>query len=131
MALTAKKRRFVEEYLADLNASAAAIRAGYSAASAKQIGSRLMQEADVAAALAEAMAERSRRTHVSADRVVRELASIAFADIRDTVTWGPGGIVIRDADDISDDAAAALVEVSETTQGHRELRGLRSGSCPG
>jgi phage terminase small subunit len=117
MAMTAIKRRFVEEYLLDLNASAAAIRAGYSAASSKQISSRLMQEADVAAALAEAMAERSRRTSVSADRVVRELARIAFADIRDVIAWGPGGTVLRASDDIGDDAAATLVEVSQTMQG--------------
>ncbi len=117
MPLSARKAAFVDQYLVDLNATAAAIRAGYAPKNANQAGYRLLQEPAVAAAIAVAQAERSRRTHVSADRVIRELARIAFSDVRKTVTWGPGGLVLRPSAEIDDDVAAAVSEVSESTQG--------------
>ena len=119
MALAHKKRAFVNEYLVDLSATHAAIRAGYSAATAKQAGHRLLHEPAIAEAIEVAIAARSRRTLVSADRVVRELARIAFADIRDTMEWTQGGIVIRASDEIGDDAAAAISEVSQTDTGRQ------------
>lgn len=119
MPLSAKKQRFVDNYLLDLNGAAAAIRAGYSPRGAAQAAHRLLQEPGISDAIAVAQAARSRRTGVSADRVVRELARVAFADIRDTVTWGDGGIRLRSSDDLDDDTAAAVSEVSESTQGQQ------------
>lgn len=81
MALTGKESRFAEEYLIDLNATQAAVRAGYSAKTAHQIGARLLQKAEVAEAITAARAARSQRTEITADRVLRELALIAFQDI--------------------------------------------------
>lgn len=83
MALTEKQRRFVEEYLVDLNATQAAIRAGYSAKTAKQQGQRLLTNADVHAAVSEAQATRSRRTTIDADWVLTRLAEAAEADLND------------------------------------------------
>ena len=80
MPLPARKQAFVDEFTIDLNASAAAIRAGYSPRGAKQQASRLMAEPAVPDAVDLAMASRSQRTHVSADRGIRELVRIAFAD---------------------------------------------------
>ena len=117
MPLTAKKQAYVDEYLVDLNQTAAAIRAGYSPKTAKQIASVLMQQPAVAAAIATAQAERSKRTGVTADRVIRELARIAFADIRNTVTWSSRGVTMVPSDELHADAAAAVVEVSESQQG--------------
>lgn len=81
--LTAKQERFVSEYLKDLNATAAYRRAGYSARgnAAEVNAARLLRNAQVSAAIAEAMKERSERTMISADRVLKELARIAFVDI--------------------------------------------------
>ena len=81
--LTAKQQRFVDEYLIDLNATQAAIRAGYSPSTAQEQASRLLSNVIISATVARAMAERSRRTGVTADRVVNELAKIGFANITD------------------------------------------------
>lgn len=81
-ALTPKQRRFAEEYIVDLNAAAAAKRAGYSARTAPQIGYELKNRPEVAALIAELSAERSARLKVTADRVLEELATLAFSDIR-------------------------------------------------
>lgn len=83
--LTDKQQCFVDEYLIDLNATQAAIRAGYSAKTADQQGSRMLANVKVKQAIAERMAERSRRTGVNQDRVVIELAKIAFVNISDLV----------------------------------------------
>lgn len=80
--LSAKQLRFVEEYLVDLNATQAAIRAGYSAKTASEIGHENLRKPQIAAAIAAANAERSRRTGITADRVLEELAVIAFQDPR-------------------------------------------------
>ena len=83
--LTEKQQRFVDEYLIDLNATQAAIRAGYSAKTADVQGSRMLGNVKVQQAIAEAMAKRSKRTGVNQDRVVLELAKIAFVKMTDIV----------------------------------------------
>ena len=83
--LTAKQQRFVDEYLIDLNATQAAIRAGYSAKTACEQGARLLANVKVQGTIAEHMAERSKRTGVNQDRIVRELAKIAFVNLTDIV----------------------------------------------
>jgi phage terminase small subunit len=80
MALTAKQLRFVSEYLLDLNATQAAVREGYSEASAHAQGHRLLKDAEVAAAVAEAQGKRAARTLVTQDDVLRELRDVAMAD---------------------------------------------------
>lgn len=83
--MTKKQKRFIEEYLIDLNATQAAIRAGYSPDTAKSIGSENLTKPDIQARIAKAMAERSRRTGINADRVVMELAKIAFVNASDVI----------------------------------------------
>lgn len=83
--LSKKQQQFVEEYLIDLNATQAAIRAGYSVKNADKIGSELLGKTRVLEDIQLAMAERSKRTGVNQDRVIQELAKIAFVNIRDIV----------------------------------------------
>ena len=83
MALTAKQQRFVDEYLVDLNATQAALRAGYSPRSARSIGPELLEKPAVAQAVAAAVGERAGRTGITQDRVVEELSNIAFAQAGD------------------------------------------------
>ena len=83
--MTKRQKCFVEEYLIDLNATQAAIRAGYSPKTAKDIGCENLAKPNIQRAIAEQMAERSKRTGVNQDRVVRELAKIAFAKLTDIV----------------------------------------------
>lgn len=84
--MTDKRKRFCEEYMIDLNGKAAAIRAGYSARSAAEIASELLNDVpEVREYLDQLMAERSKRTGYNAERVLDELAKIAFVNPADVV----------------------------------------------
>lgn len=75
MALTAKQQAFVREYLVDLNATQAAIRAGYSAKTAGQIGGENLEKPEIAAAIQAAMDARAERTEITADYVLQSIVS--------------------------------------------------------
>lgn len=75
--MTTKQQRFVEEYLVDLNATQAAIRAGYSAKTAYSQGQRLLKDVEVKRAIEVGMGERSNRTGITADEVVSGLLAEA------------------------------------------------------
>lgn len=81
--MTPKQERFCLEYMVDLNATQAAIRAGYSEATAEYQASRLLSNVKVKLKISELQAKQQERTEVTADMVIKELASIAFADIKD------------------------------------------------
>ena len=83
MSLTPKQARFVEEYLVDLNATQAAIRAGYSEKTAKSVGHENLTKPDIQAAIAKAMEARSERLKIDADWVLLRLADEATADLAD------------------------------------------------
>jgi phage terminase small subunit len=91
--LSEQRQRFVEEYLTDLNGTQAAIRAGYSVKTAQEQSSRLLSNVMVQEAISKAMAARSKRTGVNQDRVVLELARIAFVNIEDVVDTDTGKIL--------------------------------------
>ncbi|WP_415993029.1 terminase small subunit [Desulfovibrio piger] len=117
--LTDKQAAFVREYLVDLNATQAAIRAGYSERTAYSVGQRLLKNVEIQRAVAAAQAKRARRVEITADRVVAELAKIAFSDPRDLMEWGPDGVVLRPSAELSDDQAASVAEVAENNAGLR------------
>ena len=77
-----------------------------------------MTNVKVADAIAVAQAERSARTHVTQDRVVQELAILAFSDMNDFVDVSPDGVRIKDISELPDDKRRALHEASETTTEH-------------
>ena len=83
--MTEKQKRFCDEYLIDLNATQAAIRAGYSVKTANEQGSQNLAKLSIQQAIAEQMAERSKRTGINQDRVVLELAKIALVKMTDIV----------------------------------------------
>jgi phage terminase small subunit len=112
--LTPKQARFVEEYLIDMNATAAAKRAGYAPKRADVIGYENLSKPVIQAALNAAQRERSARTGITADRVLREIARVALADPRNVMRWGPGGIELKDSASLTDDEAACVMEISET-----------------
>lgn len=78
MALTDKQERFVQEYLVDLNATQAAIRAGYSPETAGAIGCENLKKPNIKARIDREMAEISARTGANQERIIRELGEIAF-----------------------------------------------------
>lgn len=83
MALTDKQKRFCEEYLIDLNATQAAIRAGYSPKTAEQTASRLLRNVKLQEYIAKRQKELSRSTEITQERVIKELALIAFSNNAD------------------------------------------------
>jgi phage terminase small subunit len=111
--LTARQQRFVEEYLVDLNATKAAERAGYSPRAARMHGSRLMMNDDIAGAIFEAQQARARRTDITADRVVQELAVIAFSDLGEVFDNESGTLRMRRFSEMSEHVRRALESVRE------------------
>lgn len=109
MALTKKQKRFVEEYLVDLNATQAAIRAGYSTQTAYSIGDENLKKPEIKNAIEKALAERSRRTGVNADRVILELAKIAFVNPTDVINMDEA--TVRGKANREDTAAISSVKV--------------------
>lgn len=111
--MTAREEVFCREYLIDLNQTQAAIRAGYSPRSAREQGARLMARAHVRACIDRRMAERSRRAELSAERVVQELARIAFFNAADAVDLDEAKVRAGACGD--DTAAIASVKCKTTT----------------
>jgi len=111
-----KRKRFVDEYLVDLNATQAAIRAGYAPKTAAQIGYELVHNGSVSAAIAREKAARSRRTGIIADRVLRELARVAFVDPAKIINFETAEVL----PDVTDDDRSVIsgikvkIMISET-----------------
>lgn len=101
--LTEKQKRFIEEYLIDLNATQAAIRAGYSPKTANEQGNRLLTNVSVRTHVDQAIAERSRRTGINQDRVIQELARIGFLNPDDVINFNNATV---DSNASIDDLAA-------------------------
>jgi len=127
---------FVKEYLVDLNATQAAIRAGYSPKTAKQQGQRLLTRDDVNAALQKEMSKRAKRTEITADKVLEELGKIGFAEVTDflqvrtervLVDRDPGTgepiseirqiVLLQDTAEIPKDKLAAIAEIKQAKDG--------------
>lgn len=123
MALTEKQKRFVAEYLVDLNATQAAIRAGYSEKTARAVGYENLTKPDIQDAILKGREEQTKRTEVTADRVIQEYAKIAFFDPRKLFT--DNGMP-KDISSLDNDTAAALVgmDVYEEYDGAGEERRL-------
>lgn len=130
MALNDKQKRFAQEFLIDLNATQAAIRAGYSEKTAKSQGNRLLTNADVSKAIQKGKAKREQRTEITQDRVLQELARIGFSDIREAVSFGGTAydddgegqgvqVALKSSAEMDEGTAAAISEVALTAQGVR------------
>ena len=113
MALTEKQKAFVQEYLVDLNATAAAERAGYSRKTARSIGAENLTKPDIQKAIQAAIKSREERTEVTQDRVVEELARIAFSDATDIVQVVNGTMVVSDTDQLTTAQKAAIAQIKE------------------
>ena len=112
--LSKKHKKFVDEYLIDMNSRQAAIRAGYSEITAHVTGMRLRNRPDVISYLEERRLAREIRTEITQDQVLKEISRIAFSDPRNVMTWGAGGVVLKESALLTDDYAAIVSEVSET-----------------
>ena len=119
MAALSNKRheRFCNEYLSDLNGTAAYRRSGYSASNANVASCNLLGRADIQARIAELQQDRQERTQIDGDRVVEELAKIAFSNITDVVNTARGSVIISSTQDLDESVQAAIHTISETKHG--------------
>jgi phage terminase small subunit len=117
--LTDQQRSFIAHYLITLSAKKSAIAAGYNPKTAESQGCQLLKHPKVKKELRKIMARRAKRLDLKADNVLREIARIAFSDIRAVMSFGPDGVKITDSEKIHSDAAASIQSVEEnchTTQ---------------
>jgi phage terminase small subunit len=146
---SAKRLRFIEEYLIDLNATQAAIRAGYSKKTAGQIGEEILKIPEIAALIAERQGEISQKLEITQEMITAELAKIGFSDIRKAVAWfsqvavaapdersvdeiiEDGGeirhaivnqVELVSSNEIDDATAAAISEISMTEKGGLKVK---------
>jgi len=112
--LTPKQKRFIDEYLIDLNATGAAVKAGYSRKTAGFIGAENLKKPMIKEALKVAQENLSRRTQVTQERVIAELAAIAFSNIGDIVSWCPNGLSVKSADELTPEILSAIADVSKS-----------------
>jgi phage terminase small subunit len=97
--LNARQEQFVAEYLIDLNATQAAIRAGYSPKTASEQSFDLLRKPQIAQAIAEKRQEAQKSTNITVERVLKEVAGLAFFDVRKLVNADGSPKRITDLDD--------------------------------
>ena len=119
--ISEKAKRFAEEYLVDLNATQAAIRAGYAPGSAGVTGSKLLKSANVKSIVDAAMKERGERTSITADAVLQELWRIARSDITKALD-GRGCLLPIGEMPPEAKAAIASLDTEEVFEGQGEER---------
>lgn len=118
--MTKNQKIFADEYLIDLNATRA-YKVAYPKVRKDEVaavnGSKLLRITKVAKYISERMEERQKRTEVTQDMVVKELASIAFAKATDYVTIKSGTVKIKDTDQLTDNQIRAIAGIKEGTNG--------------
>ena len=119
ITLTAKQRRFTQEYLVDGNATAAAKRAGYSKRTAAAIGLENLEKPLIKAELERAIAKQAARTEISADRVLKEYAKIAFADAQN---YHDADGHVKPVTDLSKDDSAAIQHFESSADGATKIK---------
>lgn len=119
--LTNKQKKFIDEYLVDLNATQAAIRAGYKEKTAYRTGAENLRKPQIQREIQKRMQERQQRTEVTQDMVVKELAAIAFAKATDYVEIRSNGVfgtvVIKPTTNLSDQQIRAIAGIKEGANG--------------
>ena len=117
MDLTPKQEIFIAEYLVDLNATRAAISAGYSAKTADTQGARLLVNVKVAAEIAKQQGKRLAKLEITAERVLNELALMGFANMLDYISIGKDGQADIDLSALTREQAASIQEITVDTTG--------------
>lgn len=115
--MSPKERLFYHEYLVDLNATQAAIRAGYSEKSAAVLAARLLRKVHIRDAIELEMQKREKRTDITADKVIKELAKIAFSDPRKL--FNSQG-KLQPITDLDENTASIISSIESVTVGNAE-----------
>lgn len=125
--LSLREVRFVEHYVTTENGTLSAKKAGYPERSAHQTAYMLLRKPEISAAIRDRRTRLANRYHVTADRVVAEVARLAFARMDDFMVIGADGEPILDLSGATSDQLAALQEltVEEFTDGRSDQREVR------
>jgi phage terminase small subunit len=123
--LTPKQKTFCDEYLIDLNATQAAIRAGYSPDSAKEIGCENLTKPNIRTYIDKEIANRSKRTGINQDRVIRELARIAFVNANDVINMNEATLKADATEDDTATIASVKVKTIPTKEGEGVEREIK------
>jgi phage terminase small subunit len=115
--LTPKQMAFCHEYLIDKNATQAAIRAGYSESTARQIANENLTKPDIRRYLDGLLAQRAERARVSGDEVIEELAAIGFAQITDVLSVKDGKVILKASSEWPESARKSVESARETRDG--------------
>lgn len=118
--LTDKQQRFVEEYLIDLNATQAAIRAGYSEKTAKEIGCENLTKPNISEAIIKAKNERSERTKVNADYVLTKAVQLLETNLSDFLVTPEDGMPFFDLSKATEDQLACIETLQLDTARERD-----------
>lgn len=116
--LTPKQKRFVSEYLVDLNATAAAIRAGYSEKTARAIGAENLTKPNIAAEIKKRQRRHQCKLEITQEKVLEELAAIGFANGTDFVEVNASGLLsVKPTKDIPAQKRPAIAGIKYTKDG--------------
>ena len=110
--LTEKQKLFCKEYIIDFNATRAAKAAGYSEDSAKEIGYENLTKPYIQDYIAKLTQKTFDKLEITKERVLNEIARIAFADPRDLMSWDAESVTLKDSSELTDDQAACVSEVT-------------------
>jgi phage terminase small subunit len=120
MPLIVKQKRFCEEYLVDFNAAQASIRAGYSKNTAKEIGYENLNKTEIQQNIQAQLKVLQERTGITQERVLNELAKVAFFDVRNIYKRGN---LLKEISELDENSSGAIagIEVSEMYKGDKKL----------
>lgn len=114
MNLSIKQKQFCLEYLIDFNATAAAVRAGYSSNSAAEIGHENLRKPQIQSHLSKLREATGITSSVTLERTLEEISYIAFARISDVLSFSDAGVVLKNSESLDDFAVAAIAHVKST-----------------
>jgi phage terminase small subunit len=128
MKLGPRQRLFVHEYLVDLNATKAAERSGFSKKTARQQGARLLSKVNIQKAIQAALKKREKRTEITQDRVLKELAICGFSDLKNYIDIDPdtGAIRAKGFGEMPQYASRALESIREDRMIREDAKGKDS-----
>ncbi len=122
--LTEKQNLFCAEYLIDLNATAAAIRAGYSEKSARSIGPENLLKPEIKAEIAILLDKANKRVGVELSEVLEELKLVAFSSMANFATWAGFTVTLKSSDELTAEMLRCVESVATTSakDGSPQLR---------
>lgn len=120
--LTAKQEMFCKEYLVDLNATQAAIRAGYSEKTAYAIGHENLSKPDIQENLSKLVKTRMDKFEINADKVLNEISNIAFSDLTDIVGLSNGVISVKDFNELTKEQRACISSAEQDKDGMIKIK---------